>query len=74
MPKKLPGRIVGRLGFFGLAKRLGSEGEGDRSQGIDTFPEHCGRSLGGNLRENNTTFNSNRALGQVLAGELRFGA
>jgi hypothetical protein len=30
--------------------------------------------LGGNLRENNTTFNSNRALGQVLAGELRFGA
>ena len=33
-----------QLGFFGLAKRLGSESEGDRSQGIDTFREHCGRS------------------------------
>jgi hypothetical protein len=59
MPKKLPRRIVGWLGFFGLAKRLGSEGEEDRSQGIDTFREHCGRSLGGNLLENNTLFNSN---------------
>ena len=60
--------------LFMPVKRLESKGEEDRSQGIDTFREHCGRSLGGNLRENNTTFNSNRALGQVLAGELRFGA
>ena len=74
MAKKLPGRTVGRFGLFRLAKRLESKGEEDRSQGIDTFREHCGRSLGGNLRENNTTFNSNRALGQVLAGELRSGA
>ena len=74
MAKKLPGRIVGRFGLFRLAKRLESKGEEDRSHGIDTIREHCGRTLGGNLRENNTTFNSNRALGQVLTGELRSGA
>ena len=37
MPKKLPGRVVGWVGFFRLAKRLESEGEGDCCQGNDTF-------------------------------------
>ena len=68
--KKLPGRVVRRLGFCRLAKRVGSEGEEDRSQENDRFREHYGLLLGGNLRENNSVFNSKQALGKVLAGEI----
>ncbi len=68
--KKLPGRVVGRVGFFRLAKHMGSEGEEDRSQRNDTFREHYGLSLGSNLRENNTVFNSKQAPGKVLTGEI----
>ena len=61
---------MGRLVFFRLAKRLGSEGQGDRSQENDMFREHYTLSLGKNLCENNTMFNSKQALGKVLASEI----
>ena len=44
---------------------MGSEGEEDRRQENDRFREHYGLPLGGNLRENNSVFNSKQALGKV---------
>ena len=63
--KKLPERVVCRLGFCRLAKRMGSEGEEDRRQENEMVREHDGLPLGGNLRENNSVFNSKQALGKV---------
>ena len=60
---------VAELGL-GLGTAGGSEGQGDHSQGNDMFREHYTLSLGKNLCENNTMFNSKQALGKVLASEI----
>ena len=71
--EKLPLWIVGRLGLLRLAKRLGGQGEAERTHKIDESRKHRGRSLRGRLMENSLRFNSIGTLVEVLTGERRRG-